>query len=65
MTYLWIALTYILTITTHYICTSDTRKMTSYNEEIKPNDQSIFFQPRMLKYLILVVVLIETESNLD
>lgn len=43
MTYLWIALTYILTITTHYICTSNTRKMRSYNEEIKPNDQSIFF----------------------
>lgn len=64
MTYLWIALTYILTITIHYICTSDTRKMTSYNEEIKPNDQSIFFQPRMLKYFLLLL-LIETESNLD
>lgn len=54
MTYLWIALTYNLTITTHNICTSDTRKMTSYNDEIKPDDQSTFFQPRMLKYFFLL-----------
>lgn len=64
MTYLWIALTYILTITTHYMCTSDTRKMTSYNEEIKPNDQSIFFSTQNAQ-IFLVAVLIETESNLD
>lgn len=64
MTYLWIALTYNLTITTHNICTSDTRKMTSYNDEIKPDDQSTFFSTQNAQ-VFLFVVLNETESNLD